>query len=106
MMDVMLIRGESPEYRKTSTGAFPAPPPRVRQMPGKSVSCASDAPTKPVFQQDSLDTEWEILSAYRPDVVVTSPVAGATRRAFFFSKLHAKCVSMSRDVEVLCQGII
>jgi len=106
MRDTTLRRGEPPEYGGTHTRAFPAPPPLVRPESGKSVSCASDAPEKGELHRDFRDTVFEIVSVVRPEVVATSPEAGGTRRAFFFSKHHARCVSVSRDWEVLCQGII
>ena len=106
MTDTTMRRGEPPEYGETHTRAFTAPPPQVRQEPGKSVYFASDEPEKTEFHCDFLDTVWDIVYVSRPAMVATSPTAGGILRAFFFSKHHARCVSVSRDLEVLCQGII
>jgi hypothetical protein len=106
MTDSTVRRGEPREDGETHTGACTAPPPQVRQKPGKSVYWASDEPENVECHRDFLDTVWEIVSTVRLEVVAKSSAAGGTRRAFFFSKHHARCVSVSRNLEVLCQGII
>ena len=106
MMDTTMKRGEVPEYGESHRGAFTAPPLRVCSLCEKSTFLCHDEPGKVEFHRDFLDTVWEIVYADCPEVVAKSPAAGGTLRAFFFSKHHARCVSVSRDLEVLCRGII